>query len=164
MILYLIRHAWADHDDNSAWPDDRQRPLNAAGQARFAALIGLLAERGFRPQMIATSPLVRCRQTADLVAAGIEPPPVIEERAELAPDSDLSKILRWTRKQARGHDQVAWVGHAPDIGDLASWLIGGRPGSIDFAKGAIAALRFAALPEIGAGRLRWMVTAKSLGC
>ena len=64
MILYVIRHAWAGHYGDPAWPDDSQRPLTDEGRQRFARVVAELVKRGFAPQRIATSPLVRCRQTA----------------------------------------------------------------------------------------------------
>jgi len=164
MDLYIVRHAWADHDDTSAWPDDSLRPLNEAGQQRFARMVKKLVKTGFSPGIIATSPLVRCRQTADLAAAGVKGHPQVVQCDALAPGSDLGGMLRWTARHARDFDAVAWVGHAPDVGHLAGLLTGGGEESMAFAKGAVAAIRFAELPEIGSGELRWLVTAKVLGC
>ena len=163
MDLYIVRHAWADYDDTSAWPDDGLRPLTKEGQARFARMVKRLAKSGFAPGIIATSPLVRCRQTADLAAAGVKGRPEVVECDTLAPGSDLAAMIRWTALHAPGCDAVAWVGHAPDVGHMAGQLTGAGENSIDFAKGAVAAIRFAELPEIGGGVLRWLVTAKVLG-
>jgi len=164
MILYIIRHAWAEEQDGSAWADDCQRPLTLEGQERFAQVVKALAQRGFAPQLVATSPLVRCRQTADLVATHVPGRPKVVERNELVPESDLAGILRWTGSQAGDIEEVAWVGHAPDVGFLVAALIGDEESSIRFAKGAIAAIRFPGPPGIGEGELHWLVTAKVLGC
>lgn len=69
MRLYIVRHAWAYERDVNRWPDDGQRPLTAEGRARFAKVAKALAQRGFDPTAIATSPLIRCRETADLLLA-----------------------------------------------------------------------------------------------
>jgi phosphohistidine phosphatase len=164
MILYIIRHAWAGHYGDPEWPDDRQRPLTAEGRRRFAAMVRKLAGRDFAPQRIATSPLVRCRQTAEVVAENVPGSPKVIRRAELEPGSDLEGLLHWTNQKAAEHDQVAWVGHAPDVGRLAAALIGDGRGWIRFAKGAVAAIRFVDPPAAGQGELRWLVTAKVLGC
>jgi phosphohistidine phosphatase SixA len=84
-------------------------------------------------------------------------------RDELAPGSDLAAMLKWTIKQAQ-HEEIAWVGHAPDVSLLAGALIGQSGGGIGFAKGAVAAICFDDVPELGQGELRWLVTAKILGC
>ena len=45
MILYIIRHAWAEEADEARWPDDGRRPLTKAGRKRFAQVVETLAER-----------------------------------------------------------------------------------------------------------------------
>jgi phosphohistidine phosphatase len=123
-----------------------------------------LVERGFQPEIIATSPLIRCRETADIVAdvAGDSPP--IVELGALRPGSDLGALLDWTASEARQYERVAWVGHAPDVGRMAAWLAGARAGELRFAKGAVAAIGFAGRPAAGQGELLWFLTAKALGC
>jgi phosphohistidine phosphatase len=164
MDLYIIRHAWAGQYGDPQWPDDSLRPLTAEGRKRFARLVEKLAERDFGPRIVATSPLVRCRQTADLVAAGVPGKPPVVELAELEPGSDLDGLLEWTAAQAQQHDRVAWVGHAPDVDRLAAALVGEGDSLIHFAKGAVAAIRFDEETAAGRGELRWLITAKLLGC
>ena len=65
MKLYIVRHAWAEEQDDDRWPDDRQRPLTAEGRKRFSRVAKALDHRGIAPQLIVTSPLMRCRQTAE---------------------------------------------------------------------------------------------------
>jgi phosphohistidine phosphatase len=164
MIVYLVRHAWAEEQDAAQWPDDGQRPLTAEGRERFAEVVKALADRGLAPRLIATSPLVRCRQTADIMAKHVSDRPKIVERKELEPGSDLEGVLRWTCSQAADLEQVAWVCHAPDVGRMAAAMLGDEGAGIRFAKGAVAALRFDGPPETAAGELIWLVTAKILGC
>lgn len=164
MDLYIIRHAWAEQRDATRWPDDGQRPLTGAGCKRFAAMVGKLAERGVAPGVLATSPLVRCRQTAEILAEGLPSRPEVVELAALEPGSNLDALVAWTAARAKDHDQIGWVGHAPDVDRLCAALVGGDEAWIHFAKGAVAALRFDGPPEIGSGELRWLVTAKVLGC
>jgi len=166
MILYIVRHAWAGHHGDPDWPDDDERPLSAGGKKRFAAMAQILAGLGVLPSVVATSPLVRCVQTAELLAEAVGDqmgkPPALVEFDALRPGSDLDSLVAWTREQAEEHDEVAWVGHAPDVGRLAGILIGGSPG-IRFAKAGVAAIRFDGKPAPGDGELRWLVTAKMLG-
>jgi phosphohistidine phosphatase SixA len=164
MDLYIIRHAWAGHHGDPQWPNDSLRPLTPEGKKRFATVVEKLVKRGFAPELLATSPMARCRQTADLVAAGLAQGAEVVELDELLPGSDLGALVNWTAQQAEAHRQVAWVGHAPDVGWLTAALIGQPDAWIRFAKGAVAAVRFAEVPMAGEGELRWMVTAKMLGC
>lgn len=164
MILYIIRHAWAGHYGDPEWPDDFERPLTEAGRQRFARMVEILIGRGFEPEMIATSPLVRCRQTAEVVARQVSGEPELVESDALAPGSDLEALLAWTTGDAGECAEVAWVGHAPDVGRLTAELVGEEGGWFRFAKGAVAAVRFEDSPRVGEGELRWLVTAKVLGC
>ncbi len=164
MLLYIVRHAWAEGYGDPAWPDDDLRPLLAEGRERFARVAKTLSARGVAPQRIATSPLVRCRQTAEILAKHTEGKPEIVERPELAPGSDLEGIVQWTVAEAGRCDEVAWVGHAPDVGLFLAELCGVARGQIRFAKGAVAAVDFDGPVAVGRGELRGLVTAKLLGC
>ncbi len=163
-MIYIVRHAWAEDRDERNWPDDRDRPLTEKGRERFAHVAKLLCERKFAPELIATSPLVRCRQTADILARFVAGEPSVVERDELAPDNELEGLLAWTTREAKHADKVAWVGHAPGVDEMAAALIGDSRAQFRFSKGAAAAIEFGAEPRRGQGTLRWLVTAKMLGC
>jgi len=160
MHVYIIRHAWAE-DRGDEWPDDRLRLLTKAGMKRFAKVASRLADNDVVPKVIATSPLVRCRQTAEILADELDEEPEVIELAALEPGSDLESLLEWTASQS---GDVAWVGHAPDVGQLAAALIGDGRAHIRFAKGACSAVRFYEQQvALGEGELQWHVTAKLLG-
>ncbi len=164
MILYVIRHAWAGAFGDPQWPDDRLRPLSDEGKARFARILEKLGKREFSPELIASSPLARCRQTAEIVAQRVKGSPEVVLCEALVPGSDLGGALAWTNRDAKHCHQVAWVGHAPDVGRITAALLGDSRARLRFAKGAVAAIRFPDHPAPGAGELRWLVTAKVLGC
>ena len=162
MELYIVRHAWAEPAGDPQWPDEK-RPLTAEGRLRFAELVAKLAKRDFSPQLIATSPLLRCVETAQIIAENLPDPPQVVLRGELVPGSNLGGLVEWTVKQMAHYERIAWVGHAPDVGQMTAALMGGRDGLIHFGKGAMAALRFDDRPGRGSGELRWLLSAKVLG-
>jgi len=164
MILYIVRHAWAGHYGDPQWPDDFQRPLSEEGRRRFAQVVAELAGRGFRPEVVVTSPLVRCRQTAETIAEQLAGKPEVVEHDGLLPGNSLKSILQWTARRSDRYGEIAWVGHAPDVGRMTAELIGAPDGWIRFGKGSVAAVRFHESPSAGEGELRWLVTAKVLGC
>ncbi len=163
MDLYIVRHAWAVERDDPRWPDDDDRPLSEVGRTRFTQMVTRLADLGVKPRIVATSPLVRCIETAQILAAGVGKAKVAPVD-DLRPGSNLDGLLRWTVRQVREHETVAWVGHAPDVNRLAAAVIGDAGASIHFAKGSVAAIRFDGPPSVGQGDLQWLVTAKLLGC
>jgi len=160
--IYVIRHAWAGHFGDPGWSDDSQRPLTEDGRRRFTQVVKQLIKRGFAPEIIASSPYVRCRQTADIVAKHVAGSPQVVEIAALKPHSDMVSLFEWTRLQEC--DEVAWVGHAPDVGYLTATLLGDCGSAIRFAKGACAAVRLDGTVGDAVGQLHWLATAKLLGC
>ena len=105
--------------------------------------------------------MLRCRETAEIIAEYAPGKPAIAELDALKPGSSLDALLEWTRQQTGG--DVAWVGHAPDVEELTASLIGAPPEAIAFSKGAIAAIEFDGAIEAGKGQLVWLVTAEALG-
>jgi phosphohistidine phosphatase len=160
MLLYIVRHAYAYEHGDPRWPDDSQRPLEAEGAERFRHGMKALAKRGVDPKVIATSPYVRCRQTAEILAEEVAAPLPVELPA-LAPGSDLDELIRWTVKQRS--DSAAWVGHSPDVEFLVASLISEGDANVRFAKGAVAAICIHGDLAPGSGELQWLATLKSLG-
>jgi phosphohistidine phosphatase len=161
MFLYLARHAWAGEYGDPQWPNDSLRELTAEGAERYMHVVQALAARGFAPARIATSPYVRCRQTAEIIAGHVDGSPPIDELEALEPGSDLDELMDWTNDQ--GGRNVCWCGHNPDMQLLAAALVSDDGANIRFAKGAVAAVRFDGHAALGEGELYWLTTAKSLG-
>ena len=162
MQLYIVRHAFAGQHGDPDYPNDELRPLTKKGRKRFSRLVKKLARRGFEPSVVATSPLVRCRQTAEVIADRLGLVEGVVELDALRPESELDALVEWTNQQAA--DVVAWVGHSPDVELLAAALLGARDGAIRFAKGAVAAIDFERGVAVGDGELVWFATCKSQGC
>ncbi|MCC6123784.1 MAG: histidine phosphatase family protein [Pirellulales bacterium] len=163
MDLYIIRHAWAGHFGDPQWPDDSKRPLTEKGKKRFAVMADILVERGVEPTIIAASPMLRCRQTADILADQLTGRAEVVEQEDLLPEGNIESLLEWTSEQARRHEQIAWVGHCPQVNEYTALLIGLSDGAIRFSKGAAAAIGFEEGLTPGEGELLWLVTAKMLG-
>ncbi len=161
MLLYIVRHAYAGQHGDPRYRDDSLRPLTTKGRKRFRRSVKKLGQRGFAPSLVATSPFVRCRQTADVIVDRLCPPPELVELDDLKPGGQLGALVAWSNEQ--GAEEIAWVGHAPDVDDMAALLVGSRPGAIVFAKGAVAAIGFDDEIVAGQGELRWFVSPKILG-
>jgi len=164
MDLFIVRHAWAHQRGDPRWPDDSQRPLTDEGRARFACMLESLCQRGFAPELVVSSPYVRCRQTAELIVEHLPERPRLVLREELEPGGDWESLLDWTAQKAEELRQIAWVGHAPEVGRMTSELIGEGKAWVRMAKGAVAMIRFHSRVKPGEGELRWLATARLLGC
>jgi phosphohistidine phosphatase len=157
--LYLIRHGVAE-ERGDAWPDDTQRPLSEVGTTRMRKAARGLARLGVTVDVVLTSPLVRTRQTADLVASAFDRTPPVILADSLAPDGTFADVVADLRKQSR-KKRIALVGHEPNIGELAARLAGSRR-SFEFRKGAVCRIDVDAVPPGGPGALRWFLTSAML--
>ena len=157
--LYFVRHGLAE-ERGDAWPDDAKRPLTDEGVSRMRKAARGLARLGISVEVVLTSPLVRARQTAELLAAGLAPRPSLVNVDSLAPDGSYAAVIADLEKHAR-KSRMALVGHEPMIGELAARLIGSRH-PIEFKKGAVCRIDLEDLPPAGPGDLRWLLTPKIL--
>jgi phosphohistidine phosphatase len=157
--LYLIRHGLAE-ERGEAWPDDNKRPLTGEGMDRMRKAARGLARLGVTIDIVLSSPLVRARQTAEIVAGGLDPRPSLVNIDSLAPDGSYAAIAADLEKHGR-KNRLALVGHEPAIGELAARLIGSRH-ALEFKKGAVCRIDLDELPPAGPGDLRWMLTPRIL--
>lgn len=157
--LYLIRHGVAA-ERGEAYPDDSRRPLTPRGVARLRDEAKGLNALEVVFDVIVTSPLVRTRQTADVLAESLQGKPAVVTSDALAPAGTPAGVIQEVAKHAR-LARIALVGHEPNLGELAAQLIGSRS-PIEFKKGAICRIDFDVLPPKGLGQLRWFIPPKVL--
>jgi phosphohistidine phosphatase len=143
-----------------AWPDDAKRPLSDEGLSRLRKSARGLLQLGVLFDVVLTSPLVRTRQTAEIVAGAFDPRPPIVAVESLAPGGSYAAVIADLEKQSR-RSQIALVGHEPGIGEIAAKLIGSRH-TIEFKKGAVCRIDLESLPPSGTGVLRWFATPRML--
>ena len=157
--LYLIRHGVAA-ERGDAWPDDAKRPLTDEGIDKLRKSAQGLERLGVSFEVLLTSPFVRARQTAEVIAGELHPRPHIVAADSLVPGGTYQSVMADLEKHAR-RARVALVGHEPGIGELAARLIGTRH-AIEFKKGAICRIDVDQLPPSASGDLRWLLTPKIL--
>jgi phosphohistidine phosphatase len=157
--LYLVRHAQAA-ERGPDWPDDTVRPLTPDGAVRFRKAVAGLAGMGLQIDLVLTSPLVRCRQTAEILASGLPGRPRTQAVDALAPGAGVTAVMTEIARVAR-RPRVAVVGHEPDLGALAARLLGLKRAP-EFKKGAVCRIDVDSLPPGGPGRLVWFVPPRML--
>jgi len=148
--LYLLRHAHAGNPGE--WHgDDAARPLSSKGRRQAERLGRFLAERGFVPDGIVSSPRVRARQTAEIVADALGQRVTLDGRLAGPLDEDeLTRVL-----EACGGTSIVLVGHDPDFSDLAASLSGAS--YLPLRKGTLVRIDLSLPLRPGGGLLRWLV-------
>jgi phosphohistidine phosphatase len=156
MELLVIRHAIAEDRERFATTgqDDGDRPLSPKGRKRMDAIARGLARCRVEIGSLATSPLRRAVETAEILASACGAPRP-EANPMLLPDAAVDPVLAWlVEQQPQGAATV--VGHEPQLGILVSWLLTGAHRSIlELKKGAACLLAFEGRPAAGEAILRW---------
>ena len=157
--LYLVRHAVAA-ERGEDWPDDTKRPLTTKGVSRFREVVQGLVWLGVGLDEIYSSPLVRAKQTADLLSEGLKERTTVRTIDELSPGQDLPNLLAELGKRVKRR-RVALVGHEPDLGELAAALIG-APRALAFRKGGVCRIDVDRVGAEAHGSLIWFLPPKVL--
>lgn len=134
-----MRHGIAEARNPAEKPDEA-RELTAQGKKRMRAAAAGLARLGVDPAEILTSPLIRCRQTAQIVAdaLGLDGP---REDERLRPGANLDAVLDLIVERADA-DELLICGHEPDCSQIVADLVGG--GDIEMRKGSVARIELSA--------------------
>ena len=132
---------------------DGYRPLTERGIRRMRLGARGLREVADRIDVLASSPLVRALETAEIISEAFGEIPIEEE--DVLATGPESAFLAWYRNVA-DEGLVAAVGHEPDLGEWASWLLAGPSADfIAFKKGGACLLEFPTEIEPGRAVLRW---------
>ena len=130
--LVLLRHGIAEARLNGL--DHPERALTTLGRQRTGLMVETLAGRGLEVDRLITSPFRRAMETAQIaLQAGLAP--VLDVDEQLSPGGDPFALLQGLK------GRIALVGHEPELGRLACWLLGLTPGSIVLKKAGLVQLR-----------------------
>jgi len=161
MELLIIRHAIAFERDRLRWRDDGARPLSPAGIRRSRKAAAGLKELSKAPDRLLTSPLVRARQTAQILT-DVAGWPQAEETPELSPGGGALAVLTLLGKDRS--ERVAIVGHQPGLGALLTACLLGEAAAlpIEMKKNAVACVSFEGSARAGRAALKWLATPRML--
>lgn len=154
MKLIIMRHGTAEdfHADG-----DHARELIDKGYEQSKRQARRIAGLGLLPSLVLSSPLMRCRQTAETFCkeAGISGPMMQSWLAcGMDPETALKELGAYTE-----FGTVAIVGHEPDLSSLVAWITGSDGGSIRMRKATVAVLSIN--PTSRRGTLEILLPAKS---
>ena len=161
MELLVVRHAIAFERDAQRWPDDGERPLSPKGIARARKAAAGLKRITEPPTRVLTSPLVRTRQTAEILsrfAGWPKAAPCVQLRPGTAPER-LFAFLAGAEEP-----RIGIVGHQPDLSRLVAACLPGGAGStaVEFRKMSVALLAFPGAACAAQGELLWLLPPRIL--
>lgn len=161
MRLFIVRHAIAHERNRKRWPNDALRPLTPAGQRKFRKAAAGLAPWLPKSAALLTSPWIRARDTAAMLAKAAKHAKATE-CAELTGSASVEGVFALLRK--RREKAVVIVGHEPQLSGFMAAALGGprQRFKIEFRKGGAACIEFGARVEAGRATLVWMMPPKVL--
>lgn len=160
MILYLVRHGIAIDRDDPACPAEAERYLTQEGVQRTREAARGIRRLVDRPGTLLSSPYVRARQTAEIVAKelGIAAERIVTTTA-LLPEAAPAKLFRELGSYA--DSDVMAFGHAPNVDEVIAAALGARGPLTELKKCGMAALEFQEVAP-ARGRLLGLYTARAL--
>ena len=163
MELYLLRHGAAVEPGTKGYEVDADRPLVAKGRKQTRYAVAALKNLDISFDLILTSPLVRARETATLLSQSLKLSRCLELADELKPGSPAEKLIQRLTGRKATPKRVLCVGHEPDLGELASWLLTGTASErFPLKKGGLVRLD---IPKLKAGQcaeLIWWLTPQQI--
>ncbi|HEY2328523.1 MAG TPA: phosphohistidine phosphatase SixA [Verrucomicrobiae bacterium] len=159
MNLFLLRHGLAVECDDLDFQNDDARPLTPKGRRQLHKIAAAMRAMELPFDVILSSPLVRARQTAEIVAAEFKSGKRLVLAGELSPGGSVKKLVQKIRALESAAENILLVGHEPDLGKQISLLITGKAGAgFTLKKGALAKLEVEKLRAGKCATLAWLLT------
>jgi len=154
MNLYLIRHAIAVEE----YEDDSQRPLTDKGKKKMRSIAKGLRALGVEFDLILSSPYVRAKETAEILADVFKMKKEVQFSENLVPSGDPGLLVaEMNEKYTAG--SIALVGHEPFLTALIGALVSDNASvDITLKKGGVCSLSADDLHHTRKATMDWLLT------
>ena len=161
MKIYLVRHGIAYEPGESGIEDDTQRPLTDKGRDKISKVAHLLKRLSMNPDVILSSPYLRARQTAEILAKELKyKKDKIEFSERLLPANQPEPVIAEIIEKYNVEELVI-VSHEPCLGLLMSVLAAGDQGlSVNLKYGSVCCLSADDFRIERRAVLEWLLTPK----
>jgi phosphohistidine phosphatase len=160
--VFILRHGEAG--TTMTMPSkDFERPLTEAGREEIESIASSIRKLNVEFDRVATSPLTRAKETAEIVVGEYKDrAPKMEIWEELRPEGNRQDVIQRLSKLRQDSD-VLLVGHEPYLSTLIGEIItAGSPARISLKKGGLAKIQIHSFAPKAAGELRWLLTPRHL--
>lgn len=119
--FYLIRHGLTE--SNKKMQDDEVRKLTSKGESKVKQIAKYLKKNNVTFDFLITSPLLRSKQTADLICEYCSHTKNLMVCDLLKPDGNYKDLVKFLNTLKDDFKTVALVGHEPFLGSFASYCL-----------------------------------------
>ena len=158
MNLYIIRHAIAVDEGLPEYDNDSQRPLTDKGKKKMRQIARGLRVLGVDFDLILSSPYVRAKETAEILAEVSKTKADVAFSENLVPTGDPDLLISEINEKY-SVNSIALVGHEPYLTTLISLLVSDSA-SLDMTlkKGGVCRLSANDLHHSRKTTLEWLLT------
>jgi phosphohistidine phosphatase len=162
MNLYVLRHGIAVEAGTGGCRHDSERYLTTEGRQKLLQVAAALTVLEIAFDVILSSPYVRARETAELIASKTGQKKQLRLSEHLQPGGGVKALLQEMRQTKPAPESVLLVGHEPDLSRAVSFLVSGSTKArFELKKAGLIALDAGSLAPCGAV-MRFMLTPRQL--
>ncbi len=163
MNLYILRHGIAVERGTPGVDKDADRALTPKGKRRLCRITEAMLALELSFDLIFSSPYLRARQTADIVADAFRARKKLELLDSLTPDGDAKALVAHLNEVCPAPERVLLVGHEPYLSELIARLVSGSAGlPVALKKGGLCKLTTTSLKYGRCAVLEWLLTPKQM--
>jgi len=158
--VFILRHGKAE--ETRPGGSDADRHLTKKGRDDILAVAHWIAAQDLQFDLIATSPLARAQETAEIVAETVGAQEKLVTWKALVPGGNTDTVCREIGMHREG-SAILLVGHEPLLSSLISRISAGDDhAGIVMTKGGLAKIRDYSFHQCPSGELHWLLTAKQM--
>lgn len=158
MDIYIIRHAIAVDEGTSGYEDDSTRPLTDKGRKKMRQIAKGLRSLGVKFDLILSSPYLRARETAEIVADIFKMKKKVAFTDNLIPRGEPDLLIAELNEKD-SIQSIALVGHEPHLSNLVGLLTTeGKQLDVTIKKGGVCWLSADDLHQEHRATLEWLLT------
>jgi len=163
MKIHVLRHGIAVVRNDQDVENDSGRQLTPKGKRQLRQTAAAMKKMGLRFDLILSSPYLRAKQTAEIVAESLKLKKRLNFSDALVPDGSPKNLIRQLNEIKPAPENVLLVGHEPYLSCLISLLTtGGMDLTIDFKKGGLCKLEIEKLSHDRCATLVWLLTPRQM--
>jgi phosphohistidine phosphatase len=158
--LYLLRHGIAVEPGTAGYEHDSNRPLIPKGERRLRSAAAAMEKLELSFDLILSSPFIRAKQTAEIIAGELKLKKRVEFFDGLVPGGNPRALIHALNGLKPEPENVLLVGHEPYLSRLISLLVSGGAdaAAIEMKKGGLCKLEVGELCHGQCARLAWLLT------
>jgi phosphohistidine phosphatase len=163
MNLFILRHGLAVEPGSAGIAQDSDRPLIPEGERKLRRIADALEEMDVSFDWILSSPYVRARQTAEIIAESLRVGKKLEVCEHLTPAGSVTKLVELIDQKKPVPENALLVGHEPYLSELISLLLtGDSEMRVVMKKGGVCKLTLETIQTGQCATMEWLLTPKQL--